>query len=526
MVEDERVQIGTYKALGYSTARIAGKYLAYAGAAALTGAVLGVAVLTQVLPFIVSSAYGIIYAVPQQGFPLPIDPMVALTSGGLGVAVTLLATWAAVVSSLRETPAALMQPRAPRAGRRILLERVRPLWRRLSFSWKVTCRNLFRYKKRLLMTVVGISGCTALLLVGLGLHDAIWDIIDNQFGPIAHYDTTVSLDETATAADADAVDALIGSTDGSRVLARAQLVNVQAGSNAADGTISVQVVVPEDPGSFDDAVSLRERVSQRPLSLVADGSGIILGEKTATKLGVAAGDTVTVFGQDAVGTATGTGCTLTVSGIAENYVGSVAYLAPAAWETLRAGGVVDAEEPSFSTIYATTSPDAATRNALTDELQGTGHVSTVAFTDETVAMYREMLSAVDLIVVVLIVSAAALAFIVLYNLTNINIGERVREIATLKVLGFKRGEVGAYIFREIALLALLGDALGMVLGTWLEGFVIVTAEVDVVMFGRVIHPLSYLGAFALTLVFSALVMLAMRRRLDAIDMVESLKSVD
>ena len=524
MVEDERVQIGTYKALGYGTARIAGKYLAYAGAAAITGAALGVALLSQVLPYIVSSAYGIIYAVPQLAFPLPVDPMVALTSGGLGVAVTLLATWAAVVSALRETPAALMQPRAPRAGRRILLERVRPLWHRLSFSWKVTCRNLFRYKKRLLMTVVGISGCAALLLVGLGLHDAIWDIIDNQFGLIVHYDTTVSLDDEATAGDAETVEDLLSTTDGAEVLARAQLVNAQAGSTSSDGTLAVQVVIPQDPDAFASAVSTRERVSQKPLSLA--GGGLVLGEKTASKLGVAPGDTVTLYGQDAVGTATGEGCELTVAGVTENYVGSVAYLSPEAWDALLAGGVVDVDTPAFSTVYATTSSDDAARSALTDALQGVGHVSTVSFMDETVAMYREMLSAVDLIVVVLIVSAAALAFIVLYNLTNINIGERVREIATLKVLGFKRAEVGSYIFREIALLALLGDALGMVLGTWLEGFVIVTAEVDVVMFGRVIHPASYAGAFALTLVFSALVMLAMRRRLDGIDMVESLKSVD
>ena len=524
MVEDERVQIGTYKALGYGTARIAGKYLAYAGAAAVTGAALGVAVLSQVLPYIVSSAYGIIYAVPQLDFPLPIDPVVALTSGGLGVAVTLLATWAAVVSALRETPAALMQPRAPRAGRRILLERVRPLWRRLSFSWKVTCRNLFRYKKRLLMTVVGISGCAALLLVGLGLHDAIWDILDNQFGSIVHYDTTVSLDDEASAEDAEAVEGMISATEGAEVLVRAQLVNTQVGSVASDGTLSVQVVVPKDPDTFAAAVSMRERVSQEPLSL--SGGGLVLGEKTANKLGVTPGDTVTLYGQDAVGTATGEGCELTVTGVTENYVGSVAYLSPEAWDELFAAGVVGSEAPSFSTIYATTSPDAAARGSLTDALQGVGHVSTVSFMDETVAMYREMLSAVDLIVAVLIVSAAALAFIVLYNLTNINIGERVREIATLKVLGFRRAEVGSYIFREIALLALIGDALGMVLGTWLEGFVIVTAEVDVVMFGRVIHPASYVGAFALTLVFSALVMLAMRRRLDGIDMVESLKSVD
>lgn len=524
MVEDERGQIGTYKGLGYGRARIAGKYLAYAGVAATTGAVIGVAVLTQVLPYIVTSAYGIIYAVPQLSFPLPVDPVVALSSGGLGVGVTLLATWAAVAASLRETPAQLMQPRAPKAGRRILLERVRPLWGQLSFSWKVTCRNLFRYKKRLLMTVVGISGCTALLLVGLGLHDAIWDIIDGQFGPILHYDTTVSLDDAATSDDVDAVVAELAASGQVDDLAHVRHENLQMGSASSEGTLTLQLIVPEDADDLARAVTLRERVSQDAIELTADA--VVLGEKTATRLGVGVGDTVTLYGQDAIGNATGEGCELTVTGVAENYVGSVAYAGEGAWEELADAGVVEDADAPFSTIYASSADDAAFRDELVDALQETGHVSTVVFTDETVEMYRELLSVVDLIVVVLIVSAAALAFIVLYNLTNINIGERVREIATLKVLGFKRGEVYAYVFREIFLLALLGDVLGMVLGTWLEGFVVVTAEVDAVMFGRSIHPLSYLAAFALTLAFSALVMLAMRRKLDRVDMVESLKSVD
>ena len=524
MVEDERVQIGTYKALGYGTARIAGRYLAYAALASVLGAALGIAVLSQVLPIVVMSAYGIIYAVPQPPLPLPVDPAVALTSGGLGVGVTLVATLAAALSSLRETPSSLMRPRAPKAGKRILLERVRPLWRRISFLRKVAFRNLFRYKERLLMTVLGISGCTALLLVGFGLHDAIWDIIDNQFGPILHYNATVSAADDAGEGGEAAVDDVL-SQGGVDVLARVQMVNAQATTDASSGDgLSVQVIVPQDAEGFGDAITLRNRVSHEAIPL-ADGE-IVLTEKAATRLGVSVGDTVTLRGQDAVGNPSGGGCELVVGGVTENYVGNVAYLSPDTWPELLAGDVVSTAEPSFSTIYAYVGDDAVARGDFAEELEATGAVSTVSFTDETVDMYRDMLSAVDMIVVVLIVSAAALAFIVLYNLTNINIGERVREIATLKVLGFKRGEVYAYVFREILLLALLGDVLGLVLGTWLEGFVIVTAEVDVVMFGRAIHAASYAYAFALTLVFSGLVMLAMRRKLDRIDMVESLKSVD
>ena len=205
MVENERIEIGTYKALGYGTGTIACKYLAYAGAASVTGAVIGIAVLSQILPYIVMRAYAIIYAVPAPPLPLPIQPGAALLSGGLGVGVTLLCTWFAVVSSLRETPSRLMLPRPPKAGKRILLEHVGPLWRRMSFSWKVTCRNIFRYKRRFLMTIIGISGCTALMLVGFGLHDSIWDIIDNQFGTIQHYNTVVSLNANATDEDLESV---------------------------------------------------------------------------------------------------------------------------------------------------------------------------------------------------------------------------------------------------------------------------------------------------------------------------------
>lgn len=285
-------------------------------------------------------------------------------------------------------------PKAPKAGRRILLEHIGPLWRRMSFSWKVSARNILRYKRRFLMTVIGVSGCTALMLVGFGLHDAIWDIIDVQFGQIQRYDMTVSI--------ARGLDAW-------------------------------------------------ERLAQG-----ADG-----------------------------------------------------------WDT----------DLAYGTWYATAPAGQEACDRLADALRADRAVATVGYVQTTVGTYRTMLSAIDVIVVVLIV-AAALAFIVLYDLTTIDIGERIREIATLKVLGFRRGEVDAYVFREVAVLVLVGALAGLGLGTWLEGFVITTVEVDVVMFGRTIHAASYLWAFLLAGLFAAVVMLAMRPRLAAIDMVESLKSVD
>lgn len=518
MVDDERVEIGTYKALGYSTGRIASKYLVYAGVASGTGALLGIALLSQVLPYIVISSYAIIYAVPMLPFPLPVAPTTALAAGGVGVGITLVATWAAVVSSLRETPALLMLPRAPKAGKRILLERIRPLWAHISFSWKVTCRNLFRYKRRLLMTVIGISGCTALLLVGFGLHDSIWDIIDKQFGPIVHYNTTIGLDDDAGELAVGAVTDYLEASEGVSEVVRVQQENMQAGAEGHDGTTRVSVVVPRSADELSGEISFRERLSQRPVRM--DDNAVLVTEKLASLLGLSPGSSVTLFDQDGVGNAYGEGHVLTVTGVVENYVGNLVYVGRNAWRS------VSGTEPAFSTVYAQVDGGADAHQAMARALHDMDGVTTVTFADETVQTYRTMLTVVDGIVVVLIVCAGLLAFIVLYNLTNINVEERVREIASLKVLGFTRHEVHAYVFREILILAFLGDVVGMVLGTWLETFTITAAEVDYVMFGREIHPLSYLYAFAITMAFAVAIVLLMRGKLDRVSMVESLKSVD
>lgn len=522
MVDDERVQIGTYKALGYGKARIAGRYLLYALVAAGVGATLGVIILSQLLPYIIMSAYSIIYAVPPLDLPLPVDWGVALSAAGLGVGVTLLTTWVTVYSSLREPPATLMLPRAPKAGRRILLERVTPIWRRLSFSWKVTARNLFRYKRRLLMTVIGISGCASLLLVGFGLHDSIWDIIDLQYGPIIHYDTIVGLSDASTELDVSAVTDYLGSAGGASDIVRVQRESMQATgtgpSTSATSMTHVTVIVPQDSLQAQEAVTFRDRTTGAAVAF--DDDAVLVTEKLASLYGIRAGDQLMLFDQDDAGNATGTGHALTVTGVTENYVANLVYVGRGAWRS------VSPVTPVFSTIFCNV-PDAGdVRATVSARLHDMAGVSTVTFSDEVINQYRHVLSVVDMVVVVLIVSAAALAFIVLYNLTNINVEERLREIAALKVLGFTKREVYAYIFREIMLLALMGDVVGMFLGIWLERFVITTAEVDYVMFGRSIHALSFVYAFALTLAFSALVMLVMRRKLDRVDMVESLKSVD
>ena len=522
MVDDERVQIGTYKALGYGKARIAGRYLLYALVAAGVGATLGVIVLSQLLPYIIMSAYSIIYAVPPLDLPLPVDWGVALSAAGLGVGVTLLTTWVTVYSSLREPPATLMLPRAPKAGRRILLEHVTPIWRRLSFSWKVTARNLFRYKRRLLMTVIGISGCASLLLVGFGLHDSIWDIIDLQYGPIIHYDTTVGLSDASTELDVSAVTDYLGSAGGANDIVRVQRESMQATgtgpSTSATSKTHVTVIVPQDSLQAQEAVTFHDRTTGAAVAF--DDDAVLVTEKLASLYGIKAGDQLMLFDQDDAGNAIGTGHALTVTGVTENYVANLVYVGRGAWRS------VSPVTPVFSTIFCNVPDTGDVRATVSARLHDMTGVSTVTFSDEVINQYRHVLSVVDMVVVVLIVSAAALAFIVLYNLTNINVEERLREIAALKVLGFTKREVYAYIFREIMLLALMGDVAGMLLGIWLERFVITTAEVDYVMFGRSIHALSFVYAFALTLVFSALVMLVMRRKLDRVDMVESLKSVD
>ena len=355
MVEDDRILIGTYKALGYSKARIASKYLAYAGIAGSVGAIAGILVLSQVLPYIIISSYAIIYAVPIHAFPMPVSLPIALASGGLGVGVTLFATWAAVVSSLKEVPATLMLPKAPSAGKRILLEHVGPIWRHLSFSWKVTCRNIFRYKRRLAMTVIGISGCTALLLTGFGLHDAIWDIIDNQYGPIIHFDTTIGLDDNAIGLDADRVEAFLNDYDGVSDVVRVQQENMQAGSEGFESALSrVQVIVPRDAAELASIITFHNRLGDFDIDF--DDDSVVITEKLSMRLGVGVGDEVILYDQDTVGNPVGEGHALTVTGVAENYVGNYVYVGRTAWSG------VNSVPPAF------TKPGASSGSPITKSL--------------------------------------------------------------------------------------------------------------------------------------------------------------
>ena len=513
MVDEERQLIGTYKALGYTRARITWKYVAYALSASLIGSAIGIAVLTQVLPGVIMNAYAIMYYVPTSEYP--IDARIALLSAGLVVGITLIATGASAASTLREKPASLMLPRAPKSGKRTLLEHVTPLWSRLSFTWKVTCRNLFRYKKRLIMTVIGIAGCTALLLTGLGLRDAINDIIDIQYGQIIKHNAVITFEDGSTP---DERQELVRNFESQGALQSSTPAFTQtmlaSGPRAQDKRIDV--VVPQDPEAFAQMKELRTREGHEPLAIQEGGA--LLNEKMAQELGIGVGDVIRVSPQDSMGNATSTVYEFPIRALCENYIYNYLYVSQEDYED------IVGKSPDMNTLYANVVEDADVRAQLDEDVRASSVVKTLGYNDEVVDTYKTMLRSVDLIVVVLVLSAATLAFIVLYNLTNINIEERIREIATLKVLGFTRRETNAYIFREIILLAFLGAAIGLALGVFLESFVVITAEVDQVMFGRTIHPPSYVAAFLLTLAFSAISMMLMLPKLARVNMVESLKS--
>ena len=512
MVEEERGQVGTMKALGYTRGQIAAKYILYALAASLAGSAAGMLIGMQLFPRIILSAYNIMYDLPE--LLTPFNWGYGLLATGAAVACTLLATLNACWAELREQPASLMLPKAPKAGKRILLEHIGPVWRRLKFTHKVTARNLFLYKKRFFMTVVGIAGCTALLVTGFGLHDSISDIVEKQFDQLAHYQMLVSLQDESALEGRDLSAILEDDSQITGYLAMTQedATVVPEEDNEAD---NVYITVPSDTGALNDYFTFRQRTTGEAVPF-EEGS-VIITEKLAERQDVGVGDTITVENAD------GKEAAFTITGVCENYVYHYLYMSADVYREAFGEG------PEVNLLYCSLADGVDTPEAedeLSTALLKCRDVAGAQFTHEITASFSQSLGSINYIVVVLIIAAGALAFVVLYNLTNINITERIREIATLKVLGFTPAEVSAYIFRETFLLTLFGSLLGCVLGVGMESFVITTAEVDQMMFGREIHLLSFAIAFVLTLAFSLLVMLFMKRKLDRVDMVESLKSVE
>lgn len=510
MVEEERTLIGTLKSLGYSKKSIAAKYLGYAVLATLTGGIFGVMIGEKILPYIIITAYKIMYRhLPDVEIPYN------LYYGVLACVAALLCTVAATIFScmkeLKEQAAELMRPPAPKQGKRVFLEYIPFLWKRLNFTWKSTVRNLMRYKKRFFMTIFGIGGCMGLMLVGFGLKDSISSIVPLQYEDIQLYDGNVILQSDVTMQEKQEVYEALEKN--SQVVATAEDL-LQKITIEHDGVSKeVYLNVPENVEKFSDFVVLQDRTTKEKYQLTDKGT--VLTEKMAKELGVSAGDTVTIKEENEKER------TVKISQICENYMSHYLYMTPAVYKAAYG------KEPEYNSIYY------RTEGRTTKEAESVGEAAlkldgalSVSYTTELRQQVDDMLQSLDIVIVVLIISAGMLAFVVLYNLNNINITERKRELATLKVLGFYDKEVTEYVYRENILLTLIGSVFGMLLGKILHRFIIVTVEIDSVMFGRNINTISFVYAFLLTVVFSLFVNGVMYFKLKKINMVESLKSVE
>ena len=511
MVEEQRVQIGTMKALGYGKAAIAGKYIGYALIATLGGSIFGVLAGEKILPFIIIYAYMILYK-HLPAILVPYHMIYALQASGIAVACTLIATIASCYKELAAEPAELMRPAAPKQGKRILLERIGIIWKHLNFTWKSTVRNLIRYKKRFFMTIFGIGGCMALMVVGFGLKDCIYEIVSLQYEKVQFYDAATYMSDDISEENRQQLhDYLDQNADIKETIeARMQKTDVKS----ASGKKTLYLMVPSDNEKIENFLSFHSRTNKDEVySLKKDE--VILTEKMASLLNVKVGDELTIEDEDRGDQ------TVTVGAICENYMSHYLYLSPEKYEELYG---VPAEYNTI--IYSVKDGKDDQIEKIGTKLLSMDGVLNVSYTSSIEGRLDDMLRSLNLVIVVLIVSAGMLAFVVLYNLNNINITERQRELATLKVLGFYDGEVASYVYRENILLTIIGSVVGMVLGNLLHRYIILTVEVEEAMFGRQIHWQSYLYSFLFTVAFSLFVNWVMFYKLKKIDMVESLKSVE
>ncbi len=510
LIEEKRTEIATLKALGYGSGAIVLKYVIYSLIAAVAGSAIGVLIGVNTLPYIIYDAYKIMFYIGE------IDLVLHVPSIVLGVLAAVLCTTAVSVivcaRSLRISPAQAMRPKAPKPGKRILLEYITPLWRHMGFTVKLTARNLFRYKVRMCMTVIGVAGCTALIVAAFGLLDSFVPLTSVQFGEIYRYDVAVIPRKSGSPEQLRYLKDLAAGTG----RASASMLTLHEEATVTFGgrhtTESTYLTVPETAAVPDDLITLRTRKDKTPLRL--DDETALLNEKLASDFGVRVGDTIRI--------STDSGeAEIKVSGIYEHYIYNYVFISPACYQRLFG------KAPAYN-VFDVRLTDRAeeTGNAFSKAMLADSRVTAVSFMDQNVDDFRKMLNSLDMVVVVMVVCAAALAFVVLYNLTNINIAERRREIATFKVLGFYNRETSRFIYIENIILTLLGIAAGLGLGVLLTGFIIRTVEVDNVMFGRDIYPLSYLLAAGMTMLFSLLVNAVMSYKIRSVNMVESLKSIE
>ena len=510
MVEEERGLIGTYKALGYGKATIALKYVIYAFLASLTGAVIGCAAGLRLFPYIIYESWNIIYQMPAIKYAShTILSVVAVASL---ILVTLIATLYSCYNELSEVPSALMRPKAPKNGKKILLEHTF-IWKHLSFTKKVTMRNIFLYKKRFFMTVIGIAGCGALITAGFGIKDSVQSIIDNQYGQIIHYDNILVFNKNA---DSDARNNLSDKISSdeyykSSLMDYAYTAEVKIPGSADD--YSTEITVVNDTSAYMDYVTFRTRRSKKTIEL--DDSGVIISEKLAKDLNVKEGDNVLIHDED------NKQATVKISGVMEMYINNYIFM------TSEYYSQVFGYTPDNNRILGILTSDGDDiQSVIGDRYLTDNNVKSLTFVKANITRFENMIQSLDLVTWVLIISAGMLAFVVLYNLTNVNISERIREIATIKVLGFYDREVGEYVYRENIILTLIGGVFGLLLGMALHAYIMTTIELDGVMFGTKINISSFLISYGITILFSLLINIFMYPSLKKIPMVESLKSVE
>ena len=506
MVEEQRVQIGALKALGYSRLSISRKYIGYGLLPSLVGGVLGLVIGYILFPKMIFTAYQIMYQMPDIELHAYTD--ISLFSVLAAVSCTTVATLWACLATLRETPASLMRPRTPKAGKRVFLEYIKPLWRRMSFIHKVTARNLFRYQKRFWMTVIGIGGCTALIIAGFGMRSSLLFTMSRQYDELFHYSAQVTLADNALPEERAAVEDFLAGD--SRVVnyipCAASSATVVTPSYST--TAYVEVMASDEIGKV---VDLFDYKSGDPITM--GDEGVYIDQKLSELLKVSVGDTFFLDG-DVRGD-------VTVAGIYEHYTGHFIYMTPDYY-----GNALHADGEPNAYLLNFTSDDTDTCNAIFEKLLDMSGVATTSRMRDTQDTYMHSMERVDFVVVIIILAAAALAMVVLFNLSNINITERQRELATIKLLGFYDGEVSAYVYRENIVLTLFGILLGCFMGHWLHIYLVRSTEIDLMMFGRQTAPSAYVYAAILTALFSLLVNVLAHFRMKKIDMVESLKSAE
>ena len=511
MVEEERVQIGTFKALGYNKMQIARKYIIYAFVSTVLGGIIGILIGFNLIPKIIADMYAMVYSVPE--VILEFNWEIAILGMAAAILCTVGATVYTCVKELIHNPATLMRPKAPKPGKRVILEKIPFIWKHLNFTAKVTARNLFRYKKRFMMTIIGVLGCTSLIIAGFGLREAISNMIPNQYGEIYIYNISISLNEAKKEEDLKNIeDSLLENEYITKTIgANVQSVKIIKDDNNQN----IQLIVPENIENIGEFITLRDRKHQEEIYKL-DDSGVIITEKLADLLNIKEGDEILLENSD------GDRRNVVVSKITENYIMHYIYMTPELYNS-----VYDAKIQS-NVIFAITNEmteneeEKLGRHLLTD----TDNISGVSFTSATEDMFATVMDNMDMIVWILIISAGLLALVVLYNLLNANISERIRELATIKVLGFYDREVYSYIARETIILTIIGILLGLIGGYFLIMYVLKTCELDITMFDPNVSVLSYILGVVITIFFAIIVNIVTYFSLKKIDMIESLKSVE